>query len=135
MKVRLLSLLIALGIMLSLVSVSAAEAPVTTITTHIAMAEESADNFAARMKETYGVNIYEDIPATPAARKYVENALAFIGKEVIDSITGIRNLDIHFKAKKIILHLASAEAKPVYTMLHCMRVSQVQRLYMSLCML
>lgn len=68
MKVRLLSLLIALGIMLSLVSVSAAEAPVTTITTHIAMAEESADNFAARMKETYGVNIYEDIPATPAAR-------------------------------------------------------------------
>jgi len=98
--------------------------------------EESADDFAASMKETYGVNIIEDIPATPQVHRYLENALAFIGEEVLKSVTSIKRLDIYFRAKKKIrIHWAPADTVLTHTMLYCMRVSQVQRLYMSLCML
>ena len=111
MKKRVIPLLLAAFLLIGMLPVSAyaadtsknepvylgTEAECFSLT---AMAEESADDFAARIKETYGVNIIEDITATPKARQYVENALAFIGKEVIESITSIRKLDIHFKAKK-----------------------------------
>lgn len=63
-------------------------------------AEENTDDFIVRMKETYGVNIIEEIPATPEGQQYLENALAYIGPEVLNSITSIKKLDIYFRAKK-----------------------------------
>ena len=53
------------------------------------LAEATSEDFIERMKKTYGVNIIEEIPSTPEGRQYLENALAFIGEEVIDSITSI----------------------------------------------
>lgn len=64
------------------------------------LAEATGEDFIERMKNTYGVNIIEEIPSTPEGRQYLENALEFIGEEVINSITGIRNLSIYFRAKK-----------------------------------
>ncbi len=63
-------------------------------------AKTTSEDFVERMKKTYGVNIIEDIPSTPEGRQYVENALAFIGEEVINSITSIKSLSIYFRAKK-----------------------------------
>lgn len=85
-----------------------------------AMAQENTDDFAVRMKETYGVNVIQDIPATPEGQQYLENALAFIGKEVLNSITSIKNLDIYFRAKKNSSTLGSSggDSKAYYVILY-----------------
>ena len=72
------------------------------------LAEASSEDFIERMKKNYGVNIIEEVPSTPEGRQYLENALAFIGEEAIKSITGIRDLSIYFRAKKIVPHWESA---------------------------
>ena len=88
---RLLAAVLIIGILLSSFSMTT-------------LAETTGEDFIERMEKTYGVNIIEEISSTPEGRQYVENALAFIGEEVINSITDIRNLSIYFRAKKIVPH-------------------------------
>lgn len=66
----------------------------------VTIAAENTEDFVARIKEIYGVNVIEDIPSTPEGQRYLENALNFIGQEVIESITSIKKLNIYFRAKK-----------------------------------
>ncbi len=103
------------------------------------LAEATSEDFIERMKKTYGVNIIEEIPSTTEGRQYLENALAFIGEEVIDSITSIRNLSIYFRAKKnsstlgasgsntngyyIILYEGFPRTTPIHELMHVVNFS------------
>ena len=104
---RLLAAVLIIGILLSSFSMTT-------------LAEATGEDFVERMKKTYGVNIIEEVPSTPEGRQYVENALAFIGEEVINSITDIRNLSIYFRAKKnsTTLGVSGGNASGYYVILY-----------------
>ena len=83
------------------------------------LAESTSEDFIERMNKAYGVSIIEEVPSTPEGRQYLENALAFIGEEVIASITSIKNLSIYFRAKKgSTLGVSGSNANGYYVVLY-----------------